>query len=110
MPLHLGIDRVYSLRVRYSPSEKPIWHRSQEGDPYYIGKRYSDDLMEGVPIVGTPSIRSFTLDSFLYTQDYWPSLFNTLITSSSLLTILCCSARGGRGRSSSLIIFWLIFF
>lgn len=46
MPLHLGIDRVYSSRAAYSPSAKPIRHRSQEGDPYYIGKRYSDDLME----------------------------------------------------------------
>lgn len=46
MPLYLRIDSVYSSRVRYSPSAKPIRHRSQEGDPYYIGKRYSDDLME----------------------------------------------------------------
>ena len=46
MPLYLGIDSVYSLGAAYSPSAKPIRHRSQEGDPYYIGKRYSDDLME----------------------------------------------------------------
>ena len=28
------------------PLSEAYPHRSQEGDPYYIGKRYSDDLME----------------------------------------------------------------
>lgn len=67
-PLYLEIDSIYSSRARYSPSAKPIWHQSQEGDPYYIGKRYSDDLMEivsqrlGHPPLGRSHwIVSFTL-------------------------------------------------